>query len=92
MAKFNVHVYAIVRITVPGVEGENAIEAAKNAEKEIDGVEENGFYKMFQNINSKYETAYAEEIESFLVDPLDENGKVKYDETVCLDPNFDPKK
>jgi hypothetical protein len=62
--KFNVHLYAVVRVMVPGVEANSPEEAAKKADEATD------LHHAFR------EGEYAEEVESILVDTLDANGEV----------------
>lgn len=68
MPLFNVHVYTIVRVEVKNIEAPTAKEAAEFAAT-------TNFYELLRGEN--YE--WAEQHESYLVDPLYENGEVDYD-------------
>jgi hypothetical protein len=78
MQKHNVHIYAIVRVTVRGVEAKNAPEAAKKATESAD---------LNALLSKGDDQVYADQISDFLVDTLDGKGGVSK-ETV-LDCNFD---
>ena len=77
MPRFDVHVYAIARLKVAGVEAISPHDAVGKAEQMVD---------LHQAI-ANGEAEYADDIEGFLVDVLDENGQwiegqsVYYDRT-----------
>ena len=83
MSKYNVHIYTVVRVKVEDVEGENAIDAIKNAHENVDPY----LYSMFDNISGHFETESAEEVSGYLVDELDENGEVDYEKTSSVSFN-----
>jgi hypothetical protein len=62
--KYDVHVYAVVRIKVPGIEAESPSEAAKMAEELTDF------------IAAVRSSQYADMIDDFVVDQLDDDGNV----------------
>ena len=69
MPKFDVHVYANVRLKVKGIE-------AESHEKAIDQVEDMDFHEIFDNdhpIEGEH-VEWAEETLGFLVDGLDDQG------------------
>jgi len=61
--KYRVHIYAVVRVPVE-VEAESQQEAIKMAEESVD----------FHSLLSHGEYEYAEDVDGFLVDELDEDG------------------
>ena len=65
MPRFDVHIYAIARLKVAGVEADSSQDAARNAEDLVD---------LHQAVAAG-EAEYADDIEGFLVDPLDESGQ-----------------
>jgi len=74
---YDVHLYAVVRVKVPGVKAKSPEEAAKKADESID-------------LHTAFATGeYAEEVEAILVDTLDAEGKVVKETT--LDGNYAPK-
>jgi hypothetical protein len=68
--KYDVHIYATVRVKVCGVEANSQKEAIKKAEAQTDLYETLG--------ESGHGTEYAEEITGFLVD---EEGDTEYQQT-----------
>lgn len=75
MPRFDVHIYAIARLKVTGNEADSPQEAAQNAEQVIE---------LHQAIASG-EAEYAEEIEGFLVDRLDDAGERMEGQSVFFD-------
>ena len=73
--KHDVHIYATVRVKVCGVEADTPQEAAKKADEQTD-------------LHAVLGEMYAEEVTSFLVDTLDEHGKVAKE--TDLDGEFRP--
>ncbi len=64
--KYDVHIYAVCRIKVRGILADSPVQAAALAEKATD-----------VEFQIRMGTAtYADEIDSFLVDEVDEQGKV----------------
>ena len=62
--KYEVHIYAIVRVKVVDVEAESQQEAIRNAEARCD------LYALFQQNDREPNTEYAEDIDGFLVDEV----------------------
>ena len=72
--KYDVHIYAIVRVSVPGIEADSPRQAAILAENRTD-------------LNVEFRNGeYAEDIDCFLVDELDSDGNVV--KTAPLDKDF----
>ena len=70
MPKYDVHLYAVVRVKVPGVEANSPEEAAKIADDQTD-------------LDHAFKDGeYIEEIEAILVDTLDATGKVVKETTL----------
>jgi hypothetical protein len=67
--KYDVHIYATVRVKVCGVEANSQAEAMKKAEEQTD---------LYETIGNCPGTDYAEEITGFLVD---EAGDTEYHKT-----------
>jgi hypothetical protein len=76
--KFDVHIYVLIRVPVKGVEADDAISAAKRAEAETN---------LEQFVTNGADIT--DSIESFLVDTLDEEGKLASE--LDLDADFVPK-
>jgi len=76
--KYDVHIYAIVRVKVPGVEASDPREAAKTAMDNTD------LDAMFAG-SKKLE--YAGAIQDFLVDKFDENGN-RVGDGVVITPDY----
>lgn len=70
--KYRVHIFAVVRVPVD-VEAESQEQAILKAESTVD------LYRMFEDPDrrghSEEPGEYAEEIDEYLVDELDENGE-----------------
>lgn len=64
MPKYDVHIYAIVRVKVAGVEASSPAEAASHAESNTD------LYTGFKD------GEYVDQIDGFLVDTLNAAGKI----------------
>lgn len=62
MAKYDVHIYAIARLKVAGIEADSPQDAVRKAEQQVD------LYHAIAN----GEAEYAEDIEGFLVDVVNE--------------------
>jgi hypothetical protein len=75
MPHFDVHLYAVVRLKVTGVEADSPQNAARKAERMVN----------LHDAVAGGETEYAEEIEGFLVDLLDESGQRIEGESVYCD-------
>lgn len=74
---YNVHVYTIVRVEVKNILASSPKEAAELAAGDV-------FYDRFRGDDQEW----AEQNESYLVDPLDENGEIDYDNpSFFLDKN-----
>ena len=65
MPKYDVHIYAIARLKVAGIEADSPQDAVREAEQRVD---------LYHAI-AIGEAEYAEDIEGVLVDALNENGK-----------------
>ena len=72
MAKYDVHIYAIARLKVAGVEADSPQDAVRKAEQRVD---------LHQAI-ANGEAEYADDIDGFLVDALDEAGERMEGQTV----------
>ncbi len=68
LKSYNVHVYTIVRVEIKNIQASSPKEAAELAATE-------DFYDRFKSDDSEWAVQH----ESYLVDPLDENGEVDYD-------------
>ena len=77
MAKYNVHVYAIVRVLVSDVEAENHVEAMKKAERRAN----------LDSLFSGRNTEYADELDGFLVD---EEGDVEHERSTWYEKDYTP--
>lgn len=76
MPRYDVHIYPIARLTVRGVQADSPQEAIRRAEESVD------LYQMIAGGRAEY----AEDIEGFLVDLLDETGQPISARSVFLDP------
>lgn len=76
MPRFDVHVYAIARLKVAGVEASSPDDAVRKAEHLVD---------LHQAIAAG-EAEYADEIEGFLVDALDDAGDRIEGHTIFFKP------
>jgi len=76
MPYFDVHVYAIARLKVAGVEADSPQDAVQKAEHLVD----------LRQAIALGEAEYADEIEGFLVDALDEAGERMEGQSVFFDP------
>jgi hypothetical protein len=65
MPKYDVHIYAIARLKVAGIQADSPEDAARQAEHRVD----------LHRAIARGEAEYAEAIEEFLVDRLDESGE-----------------
>ena len=79
MLRFDVHIYAIVRLKVAGVEASSSQDAVRKAERLVD---------LHQAIAAG-EAEYADEIEGFLVDALDDAGERMEGQTVFFNAKED---
>ena len=79
MPRFDVHIYAIARLKVACIEAESPQDAARKAERMVN----------LHHAVAGGETEYAEEIEGFLVDLLDETGQWIEGESVYCDMTDD---
>lgn len=72
--RFDVHVYAIVRVKLAGVEAKDSLEAIQNAESRL---------HLFNSFTSKVgtypETEFTESLDGYLVDELGSDGVVRSD-------------
>lgn len=84
--KYDVHIYAVVRIKVSNVEAKDPMEAAKRAEASVN--KDELFPK--KTHASGLLTDNAEEIVGYHVDPLDAQGKPLADKSVSLNANCEP--
>src|SRR5271169_1509905 len=80
--KHDVHLYAVLRFTLRGVEAESMEEACKRAEQVIN----NNAIKTAMRGDSEYETDFAEEIIEALVDL---SGDESHSESTWLEPEGD---
>lgn len=86
MPKFDVHIFAVVRVKVEGVEAEDKYDAVRRTE-EID------LYPMFNWLpkgtdSSGLDVAYtefAEEVRGYIVDPILKSGRVDYDRSCFIE-------
>jgi len=78
--KYDVHVYATVRVMVPGIEAESQEEAIKTAQAQLDN--DQTLYELFDHPENEVVTSYAEEITGYLVD---ETGDESYERTTFYD-------
>lgn len=84
MKKYNTHIYAVVRVKVPNVEsatpkGCNIVRNPK--------VQDLDLHSILDGNHNGYEVEYAEDITGYVIDPLDENGEVEYNNSLSLDAN-----
>lgn len=77
MPEYDVHLYPVVRVKVAGVEAESPEEAARKAEESLD----------LHALLSHGVVEYADDLDGFLVDLLDEEGEVA-GESVSLDKHY----
>ena len=75
MPKYDVHIYPIVRLRVAGVEADSPEEAARRAEESLD----------LHRLVACGAAEYAEDLDGFLVDPLDARGEPVDGQSVSLD-------
>jgi hypothetical protein len=75
MPRFDVHIYAIARVKVASVNADSPIDAIRTAEAAVD---------LHQAIASG-DAAYADEIEGFLVDRLDDSEERMEGQSVFFD-------
>ena len=70
--KYDVHIFAVVRVKVEDVEADSQEEACKKAEQKTD------LYRLFESFSPacRCDMEYAEEIQHFLVDEV---GDTEYD-------------
>jgi len=64
MSKYDVHIYAVCRVKVPGVEADSQVEACRKAENQAD----------LNHAIRAGQAEYVEEVHSFLADELDGDG------------------
>ncbi len=84
MAKYHVHVYPIVRVTVREVEADNPEEACRKAEKLAD------LENLFHNVGfnpSVTDIEYADDIDGFWVD---EDGDTEHERSRNYDAEYRP--
>jgi phosphoribosylanthranilate isomerase len=81
--KYDVHIYATVRVKVCGVEAESQVEAIKNAEANTN------LHELFpyKTQADGTETEYAEEVTGYLVD---EHGDAEYSRTRYYNADMTP--
>ena len=65
MPKYDVHIYAIARLKVADIDADSPQDAAQKAEQRVD----------LHHAIANREAEYADDIEGFLVDVLDEAGQ-----------------
>lgn len=75
MPHYDVHIYAIAHVKVGGVEADSPKAAASRAEQSVD----------LHVLLAAGQAEYAEDIEGFLVDALDEAGQRIDGQSVFLD-------
>lgn len=80
MPRYVVHVYAITRLTLAASEAPSPEAAARQAEQGLD----------LHQLAAAGRLEYADQIEGFLVDMLDDRGERIDGRSVFLDPNGDP--
>jgi hypothetical protein len=76
MPNYDVHIYVITRVKVGGVEADSPKAAASREEQSVD----------LHVLLAAGQAEYAEDIEGFLVDALDEAGQRIDGQSVFLDP------
>ena len=76
MPKYDVHIYAIARLKVAGVEAGSPQDAARQAEQTVD----------LHHAIALGEAEYADEIEGFVMDLLDKDGQRVEGQSVYFDP------
>lgn len=81
MPKYDVHIYAIARLKVAGVEADSPPDAARKAEQTVD----------LHYAIASGDAEYADEIESFLMDLLDNAGHRVEGHSVYFDPKEEVK-
>ena len=67
MPRYVVHVYAVVRVPIKGVNAESPEEAVKKVDEEIN----------LHEILDKGEVEYAEDVTEYLVDEVGDDGDIK---------------
>jgi hypothetical protein len=82
MTKYDVHIYAVVRVCVKGVDAQDPLDAIKRAEESID------LHEVLDRDCQGCYTEYAEDVESYLVDEYDVEGEVR--NTKVFDKNYNP--
>jgi len=70
MSKYDVHIYAVVRVCVKGINAQDYLDAIKKVEESID------LHRVLDRDYVECYTEYAEDVESYLVDEY-ENGKIR---------------
>jgi hypothetical protein len=81
--QYDVHIFAVVRVKVCGVEAKSQVDAIKKAEADVNLSE--AFLNTPLRSSHPVETEFAEEIQSFLVDVV---GDDDYSETCAFDGQY----
>jgi len=81
MKKYNVHCFAVVRVTIKDVEANSPAEAAQKIDEQTD------FNDIFDNMGENIE--FAEEVNEFCVDTV---GDDTYKNTVWLNNEYQQRK
>lgn len=82
MPKYDVHIFAVVRVKVPNVEASNRVQACKRAEDRVD------FYGLLRQDHPQAcveDMEYAEETSHYLVDVV---GDIDYEKSKWLCNNY----
>lgn len=85
--KYDVHVYAIVRVKVTDIEAETQEAAVEKAENRVFELGEELFLRSYVPIEDIGHTEWAEDIHGFLVD---EHGDSEYERTQAYTSNKKP--
>ena len=67
MPKYDVHIYAVVRVPIRGVDAKSPEEAVKKVDEEVN----------LHKILDRGIVEYAEDITEYLVDEVGDDGKIK---------------
>jgi len=67
MPKYDVHIYAVVRVPIRGVDAKSPEEAVKKVDEEVN----------LHEILDRGIVEYAEDITEYLVDEVGDDGKIK---------------
>lgn len=85
LMKYNVNLFAVVRVKVPGIKADTPAAAAQKAEAMVSGAILGNLFSHRGDGKPIERTEWAKDITSFMVDPLTEGGTVDYDKTIALD-------